>query len=129
MLLIYWQQIVGTCCLGTLVIWVMAAYANFVNKRLPDGHEEKQSFHPYAWLAVPFTIPLFLILYIIALLVYAILFGILLVLLPISFLVFRKPFLLKWLKEKAILVGNFFLKINTWLLKYFWPLPLPTPVS
>jgi hypothetical protein len=103
----------------------MSIFAHFYSKRLPDGHEDKKSFHPFAWLAVPFTLPLFLISAIFSAILYAMLFGLLLVTFALSLLIFRKPFLFKWIKETSLTVGNFLLKINTRLLKVILPMPAP----
>jgi hypothetical protein len=125
MLFLHWQQILGSCCLGTLALWVMSAFAHFHSKRLPAGHEDKKSFHPYAWLAMPFTLPFFLVSAIFSAILYAALFGLLLIVFALSLLLLRKPFLFKWIKETALTVGNFLLKINTRLLRAILPMPVP----
>lgn len=129
MLFKYWQQCGGSCCLGGMVIWAMSAFTYFYHKRLHDGHEEKKIYHPYAWVAVPFTLPLWAVAAILSAILYAVFFGLLLIVFSLALVAIRKPFLFKWLKETALSVGGFFLKINTQLLNWVWPMPAPTAAN
>lgn len=123
MLFKYWQQCGGSCCLGVVVIWAMAAFTHFHNKRLPKENEEKQTYHPYAWIAVPFALPFWGLVAILSAILYAILAGFLLLVFILALVVLRKPFLFKWLKETALKVGEPLLKLNTRLLNLIWPIP------
>jgi hypothetical protein len=129
MLFRYWQQCGGSCCLGVVVIWAMTAFTQFHNNRLPDSDEEKKTYHPYAWVVAPFTLPLWAILAILSAILYAIFFGLLLFVFILALIVLRKPFLFKWLKETALKVGRPLLKLNTRLLNLFWPFPLASEPS
>lgn len=123
MLFKYWQQCGGTCCLGVVMIWAMAAFTHFHNKRLPVGDEEKKTYHPYAWVVVPFALPFWIIVASLSAILYAILLGLLLFFFILALIFLRKPFLFKWLKETALKVGRPLLKLNTRLLNLFWPMP------
>jgi hypothetical protein len=125
MLFNYWQQCGGVCCLAAAGIWVMSAFTHFYNEGLPAGHEEKKTYHPYAWVSAPFTLPLWALVAILSAILYTVFFGLLLAVFALALVAIRKPFLIKWLKETALKVGGFFLKINTRLLRWAWPLPAP----
>lgn len=127
MLFDFWQPCLGSCCLGTVVIWAMTAFAQMYNQRLPKDQEEeeteeKKDYHPYAWVAVPFLLPLWLAGAIFSAIGLAVLLGLLLVFFTLGLLFARKPFLFKWMKEIALKVGRPILKINTWLLRRILPI-------
>jgi hypothetical protein len=107
----------------------MAAFTHFHNNRLPDSDEEKKTYHPYAWVLVPFALPFWIVIAILSTILYAILFGLLLFVFILALIVLRKPFLFKWLKETALKVGRPFLKLNTRLLNLIWPFPLASEPS
>jgi hypothetical protein len=101
----------------------MAAFAQLHHKRLPKEDEERKTYHPYAWIAVPFALPFWGLVAILSAILYAILAGFLLLVFILALVVLRKPFLFKWLKETALKVGEPLLKLNTWLLNLIWPMP------
>ncbi len=109
-------------CFGTFLLffalWLCTAIAYRMNKQLPDKDENKQDYHIRAvWLA-PLTIFPILLFNLVALLVFTVFFGALLIVFPFS-LIFPRVLViaLKWLIEKAQIIGGYFLKINMKLLR------------
>ena len=118
------------CCFGifffVLLIWVCTIIAYRMNKRLPDKDKDKQDYHVKAvWLA-PLTIFPILFVNVLALLVFTFFFALLLIVFPIS-LIFPRVLIivLKWLIEKAQVVGDYILKINMTLLRASGVIPSP----
>ncbi len=121
MLVNYIQAHGARCCLGTFLLffalWLCTAIAYRMNKRLANDDEDKQDYHIKAvWLA-PLTILPILFFDIFALLAFTAFFGILLIVFPLN-LIFPRVFVivLKWLIEKAQVIGGYFLKVNMKLL-------------
>jgi hypothetical protein len=112
----------GKVCLGScLFIYVFIIFSGFytyyVNaKRAPDD-PQKRDFSPYApWIA-PLTLPILALVNLLFFIVYSLLFGVFLVIFPFTLLLFRKPFLIKWILNLAQKIGNKLLLINTELLR------------
>jgi hypothetical protein len=112
-----WELTSLSCTVIRAIIIASAFYTYNVNaKRQPDD-PEKKDYAPYSpWLA-PFTLPILLIIDIPILILSSLVFGIFLVVFPITLLLFRKPFLFKWIQKQALRLGNWTLKINTKLLQ------------
>jgi len=100
-----------------ILIVLSTIYAYRVNnKRASDDPEKKNYSRLALWLA-PFTWPFLILFYILFLLLSGIAFGVFLVLFSFALLLFRKPFLIKWILKQAEKIGNAILKINTALLR------------
>ena len=117
MILIHGKVCIGSCLLIPVVITICALYAYHINaKRAPDD-PKKKDYSPYApWLA-PITLPLLALINIAFFILFSLAFGFFLVIFPFTMLLFRKPFLIKWILKQAQKVGNWMLKINTELLR------------
>jgi hypothetical protein len=103
-----------------------AFYSYRVNSRRKPDDPEKRDFSPYSPLVAPFILPLLMLINIPIFILSSLAFGFLLVLFPFTLLLFRKPFLIKWIRKQAIKIGNWVLVINTELLKAagFHPTPI-----
>ena len=106
------------CMVYLLVTFGSAAYAYRENLRAsPD---EQKSFPLLGVYFAPVLFPLLVFLLILLTLAGAFLLGILLVILPVGFLLVRKPFLLKWIKKIALYLGRKILRFAR-LLSIFKP--------
>jgi hypothetical protein len=107
----------GSCLISSIIIILSSLYAYHVNsKRAPDDPEKKDYSPAAIWLA-PFVLPPLSIFNFLLLFLSSLVFGVSLVLFPFTLLLFREPFLIKWLRRQALKLGNWALKINTRLLK------------
>jgi len=117
MIFIQWRAWILSCVLIQAFIIFSSFYAYRVNaKRAPDDPEKKDYYPASPWLA-PVILPLLFVINIPVFILSSLAFGFFLLLFPITLLVFRKPFLIKWLLKQALKVGNLILKINSKLLK------------
>jgi hypothetical protein len=107
----------GSCTLIFVCIILSAFYAYSVNARRAADDPEKKEFSPYSLWLTPIIIPLLIFADIFSLILSSLAFGFFLVLFPFALLLFRKPFLIKWILKQAQRVGNKLLKINTELLR------------
>ena len=107
----------GSCIIISIIIAFSSLYTYHVNsKRAPDD-PDKKDYSPHAiWLA-PLILPPLAIFNILLLVFSSLAFGVLLVLFPLTLLLFREPFLFKWMRKLALKIGSWALKINTKLLR------------
>ena len=117
MILTQWRFWTICCVVIQGIIIFSAFYANRVNARRAPDDPEKKDFSPYAPFLAPFVLPPLVIVNVIILLVSSLAFGILLLLFPFALLLFRKPFLIKWLLKQAQRIGNKILMVDTMLLR------------
>jgi hypothetical protein len=126
MIFIQWKFWTINCVIIQAFIIFSAFYAYRTNaKRAPDD-PEKKDYPPYApWLA-PIILPLLILFNIPVFILFALAFGFFLVFFPFALLLFRKPFLIKWILKQALKVGNWVLRINSKLLKAagFYPVSI-----
>jgi hypothetical protein len=126
MIFLYWKASLVFCVFIPIVLIFCSLYAYQVNeKRAPDD-PEKKDFSPHSlWLA-PVILPLLFLVNLIILFFSSLAFGFLLVLFPVTLILFRKPFLFKWISRQALKIGNWVLIINTELLRAagFHPAPI-----
>jgi hypothetical protein len=126
MIFLQWKVCMGSCAFIFVCTILCAFYAYHVNARRAADDPEKKEFSPYAlWLA-PIIIPLLIFADVFILILSSLAFGFFLVLFPFALLLFRKPFLIKWILKLAQRIGNKILKINTKLLRAlgFYPTPI-----
>ena len=117
MIFIQWKLCTGSCALMFAFISFSAFYSYQVNIRRKPDDPEKKDFSPFGpWLAPIILPPLFLA-DAFFLILSSLAFGFLLVLFPFTLLIFRKPFLIKWIRKQALKIGNWVLKINTAILR------------
>jgi len=117
MIFIQWKLWTFGCVLIQAIIIFSAFYAYRTNaKRAPDD-PEKRDFSPYSpWLA-PLIFPILVLINIPIFILSSLFFGLFLLLFPFALLLFRKPFLIKWILKQAQRIGNKVLKIDIELLK------------
>jgi hypothetical protein len=117
MILIQWKLWTFGCVIVLAFIIFSAFYAQRTNvQRTPDD-PKKKDYSPYApWLA-PFILPPLLLVNTLLVVISSLAFGFFLVLFSLILLLFRKPFLIKWILKQAQKVGNLILEIDTELLK------------
>jgi hypothetical protein len=117
MILIHGKIFAISCMIIQSIIVLSVIYAYQVNaKRTPDDPEKKE-YSLLAILLIPIVWPFLMVLYILFLILSSILFGAFLILFTFALLLFRKPFLIKWILKQAESIGNDLLKINTALLR------------
>jgi hypothetical protein len=102
-----------------LIIMACAGYAYRVNSRRADDDPKKRNYHPLAIILAPVTLPLFIIFSISIFILRVLTYGVFLILFIVALLVFRKPFLLAWLRKTATTIGDALLEANTFLIKLF----------
>jgi hypothetical protein len=117
MILIQWKFWTISCVVIQVFIIFSAIYVYQTNAKRDPDDPKKKDFSPYApWLA-PFILPLMVLINIPMVILSSLTFGFFLVVFPFTLLLFRKPFLIKWILKQAQKVGNLILEINTELLK------------
>ena len=124
---IFW---ITSCLIIQALITFSAYYAYRINTKRAPGDSEKREYARYApWLA-PIVMPLLVLFNIPLFILSSLAFGLFLVLFPFLLLLFRKPFLIKWILKQTLKVGNSILSINTELLKLigFHPVTFKTNI-
>ena len=117
MIFIHWKLWASGCGIVLAFIIFSAFYAYWANAQRAPDDPKKKDYSPYApWLA-PFILPLLLLVNILLAILSSLAFGFFLVLFSLTLLLFRKPFLIKWILKQAQKVGNLILEIDTKLLK------------
>ena len=117
MIFIHWKLWASGCGVVLAFIIFSALYAYRINaQRAPDDPKKKDYSPLSPWLA-PIILPLLLLANILFTILSSLAFGFFLVLFPLSLLLFRKPFLIKWILKQAQKVGTLILEIDTELLK------------
>ena len=107
----------GSCIIIQAIIFFSSVYTYQVNARRASDDPMKKDYSPYApWIA-PISLPLLLIFNAIVFVLSSLTFGIFLVIFPFTLLLFREPFIIKWIKKQVLKIGHFALKINTELLR------------
>jgi hypothetical protein len=117
MIFLQWKCCLSSCAIIAIFIAFSAFYAYSVNdKRAPDD-PKKKDFSPFGlWLA-PVILPPLVVFNVIVLIFSSLAFGVFLLLFPLALVLFRKPFLIKWILKQAQRIGNMILIVNTELLK------------
>jgi len=129
MIFIQWKCLLISFFLVEAYFFFSAFYTYKVNAKLAPDDPEKKDYHPLTpWLA-PIIVPLLFLVNIPVFILYGIVFGIFLMLFTLSLLLFRKPFLFKWIRKHALKVGRRILRINTEVLKLFGFSPIPNLVQ
>jgi hypothetical protein len=109
-----------------VVIILSAFYAYNVNARRASDDPEKRDYSHYAIWVIPVVLPILVLFNVLTLILSTISFGLILLLFPFALLLFRKPFLIKWILTLAQRIGNKVLKVNTALLRMAGFYPAPT---
>ena len=107
----------GSCIIITLICTFSAFYAYRVNAMRASNDPKKKDYSPYAPWITPISLPLFVLFNIFLFILSSLIFGLFLALFPITLLLFREPFLFKWIRKQALKIGNLALTINTELLR------------
>ncbi|HJR80920.1 MAG TPA: hypothetical protein VJ821_12665 [Anaerolineales bacterium] len=94
-------------------------YAYYVNSKRPDHDPKKKDYHPVAILLAPVTFPFLIIVSVSLFILRVITYGVFMVLFIFALIFIRKPFILEWLKKKAMTIGNLLLEANTVLIRLF----------
>ncbi|HMB24029.1 MAG: hypothetical protein ACM33V_14460 [Chloroflexota bacterium] len=105
-----------------LVTMACAAYAYSVNAQRTDDDPQKRDFHPLAILLAPITLPFFTVVAIGTFVVEAVLFAAILVLFLAALIFSREPVILRWVRKKALAIGNRLLELNTALIRLWKPM-------
>jgi hypothetical protein len=117
MLFLQWKIWASSCLIIQVFIIFSALYVYRENaKRAPDDPEKKDFPPRFPWLA-PFILPILALINLPLLVLSSLAFGITLLLFPFALLLFRKPFLIKWIIKQAKKIGNLVFTINSQLLK------------
>ncbi len=117
MIFMHQEVCLGFCTLIPIILTFCSLYAYHVNARRAPDDPEKKDFAPYApWLA-PVILPPLVLADAFFLILSSLALGLFLVLFPFALLMFRKPFLIKWIRKQALKIGNWILVINTEILR------------
>lgn len=117
MILIQWRLWAFGCVIVQAFILFSALYVYRINAQRAPDDPKKKDYSPYApWLA-PFILPPLLLVNILLAVLSGLAFGFFLALFPFTLLLFRKPFLIKWILKQAQKVGNLILDVDTELLR------------
>lgn len=103
-----------------LLTMACAAYAYAVNTRRANDDPQKRDFHPLAILLAPITLPFFAFVSIVVFILQALLFAVILVLFVAALIFSREPVIFRWIRKKALAIGNILLELNTALIGLFW---------
>lgn len=108
----------GSCAIIVIFFIISPSlYAYRVNARKAPDDPSKKDYSPYAPWITPISLPLLVIFNVIFFVLSSLAFGVFLVLFPFALILFRKPFIFKWIREQALKFGNLMLKVNTKLLR------------
>lgn len=110
----------------SLILFLSMGYAYYVNARKPPNDPQKREYHPLAFSLLPFW-PLGLVISFILFVLRALVYGVFLVLFTLVLIFIRKPFLLLLLAKAAKYIGDRVLRMNTWVVRQFLPLPVRQP--
>ncbi|HSM71520.1 MAG TPA: hypothetical protein VK851_08260 [Anaerolineales bacterium] len=116
MLGLYLKECIADYLLISLILGVSAGYVYRVNSKRTTNDPLKQHYHPYAVWLTPIW-PLLVLGWMIFFIVCAVLFGVCLLITAVLLVVFRKPFLIEWVKKTATQIGSRLLKINSFLIR------------
>jgi len=117
MLLNYSKELCLGFLLLTLIFYVCAGYAYRVNARRAADDPNRRDFPVAAVMFGPIVWPVLLFGVISIFFLKVLFYSIFLILFAIALLVFRKPFLIDWLKNSATWIGDRLLGANIVLLK------------
>jgi len=117
MIFIHWRFWTFGCFIILIFVVLSSLYAYRANAKRADGDPKKKYFSPYALWLVPIVLPVLALFNFMVFFLTGLMFGIFLLLFPFSLLLFREPFLLKWIRKQALKIGNMMLYINTRLLQ------------
>ena len=117
MLLNYSKELCLGFLLLTLIFYMCAGYAYRVNARRAADDPNRRDFPVAAVMFGPIVWPVLLFGVISIFLLKVLFYSIFLILFAIALLVFRKPFLIDWLKNSATWIGDRLLGANIVLLK------------
>ena len=109
--------VVVFCVIVPLILTLFSFYAYRVNERRASDDPEKRDFSRVAIWMVPVVFPFLILFDILFLIVSSLFFALVFFLFPFALLLFRKPFLIKWIQKQALKIGTLLLKVNTGLLK------------
>src|SRR4051794_17994413 len=112
MLMYHLRELCNGTLLLMLIVITCAGYGYYVNSKRPDHDPKKRNYHPIAIILAPVTI-IPLIIFLTSIFILRVLtYGVFLILFTLALLVFRKAFLLIWLRKTATTIGDMLLEAN-----------------
>jgi hypothetical protein len=112
----------------SLVLVLSTGYVYSVNARRRADDPQKQDYHPLAFVLLPLW-PLAFLGLVGSFVLRAVAYGLFLVLFTLTLIFIRQPFLLRLLLRAAQYLGDRALRLNTWILRQVFILPLPQPTT
>ena len=103
--------------LFTLFLYVCMGYSYYLNSQRPTGDPKKLDIHIGAALLIPIAWPLLIVGALSLLIMQVLIYSVFLVLFTIALILFRKPFVLDWLKKTAAWIGDGLLEAHLFLIK------------
>jgi hypothetical protein len=103
----------------TLLTVTCSSFAYFVNSRRLDADPKKKNYHPFAILFAPITLPLLIISSVIFFILRMVTYGVFMVIFTFALIFIRKPFILEWVRQLALTIGDKLLEANTLLIRLF----------
>jgi hypothetical protein len=117
----------GYVLLSLIIFWC-TGYVYRVNSKRKADDPEKRDFHP---IAIPLSLiwPILLLIMVSLFILRALAYGVFLILFTIAMVLIRKPFLVKLLLKAETKIGTMFLKVNTFLIRAFFPQAKPNGIK
>lgn len=113
-------QALPNCCWGGSLLLVLlfscTYYAYGVNEKKDADEPTKKSYAPFACWRVPIVAPIFLLINIPVFVLSSMAFALFLIFFPFALLMFRKCWLIEWIRKQALKIGMTLLEIDTRLL-------------
>ena len=103
--------------LFTLFLYVCMGYSYYLNSQRPTGDPKKLDIHIGAVLLIPIAWPLLIVGALSLLIMKVLIYSVFLVLFTIALILFRKPFVLDWLKKTAAWIGDRLLEAHLFLIR------------
>jgi hypothetical protein len=117
MLIYYSNYLLSGILLLTLILYLCALYAYYLNAQRAADDPKKLDIPFGVVLLAPITWPLLLIGFISLFIIKVLIYSVFLVLFTITLLVIRKPILFDWLKKAAAWIGEKLLQANLLLVR------------
>jgi hypothetical protein len=126
MLTFYAGHFLRAYILFSLVVFLCTGYVYRVNSRRKADDPEKRDY-PFSAVTLTLAWPVLLLAMAVFFILRALAYGLFLILFTVVLIFARKPIILTWLIKTATKIGTLFLKVNTYLIRIFFPATRPQP--
>lgn len=126
MLITYANYFLAAYILFSLIFFLCAGYVYRVDSRRDADDPDKKDYS-FSAVTLTFIWPILLLAMIVYFILRALAYGSFLILFTVFLIFVRKPRLIIWLLKVATKIGTLFLKVNTYLIRIFFPATRPQP--